>query len=212
MTQLTRRIYRIVFLLFVIAGAVRLSAQTPSSEVGVWIVDTQWNDTALGTDNLDKSGEFDENVGYGLSFNHYWTEHFSTELSAQRFSAHSVLGDHSIEGDELFHAGEVDVTALAAMLQWHFHRDGRFSPYLGMGAARMAADFSPDDDAEVAPFDFKDETSIAGAVGADVRITHWFYFSAELKFIPWSAVAEGSSGDAIDVDPLVVSAGVKARF
>jgi outer membrane protein W len=207
-----QRIYRITFLLFVIAGAIRLSAQTPSSEVGVWIVDTQWNDTAPGTDNIDKSGRFDENVGYGISFNHYWTEHFSTELSAQRFSASSVLGHHSIEGETLFNAGEVDVTALAAMLQWHFNRDGRFAPYLGMGAARMAADFSPDDDAEIGPFDFKTETAIAGAVGADVRITPWFYFSAELKFIPWNAAAEGSGVEGVDVDPLVVSAGAKVRF
>lgn len=219
-----QRIYRILFLLFIAAGAVRLSAQTPTSEAGVWVIDSEWTNSTLGNDNFDRSGEFDEQIGYGISFNYYWTERFSTELSAQKFSADAVLRSHSVEGEVITDIGDVDVTAFTAMAQWHFNRAGRFAPYLGAGVAHLSAEYDPDHDVRIAalilggappsgPYDFETEIALAGAAGVNVRITDHLYFAGELKFIPWNAMVEGTTvGDGVEVDPLLFSAGVKVRF
>lgn len=51
------RIYRLIFLLFVIAGSVRTFAQTPSSDVGIWIVQSELDETTL-VDEVDLDSEF----------------------------------------------------------------------------------------------------------------------------------------------------------
>lgn len=217
-----QRIYRILFLLFIAAGAIRLSAQTPSMEAGVWVIDSEWTDSTLSNDNLDRSGEFDEQIGYGISFNYFWTERFSTELSAQRYGADAVILSHTVEGEVITDIGDVDVTSFTAMAQWHFNRAGRFAPYLGAGASRLSAKYDPDHDVRIAalilggnqpngPYDFETEILLAAAAGVNVRLTDQLYFAGEMKFIPWNAVMEGTSS-GVDVDPLLFSAGVKVRF
>jgi outer membrane protein W len=209
------RVYRTIFLLFVTVGVVRLSAQPLSSEIGVWIVDTKWTDTTLGTENRNRGGEFDENTGYGISFNHFWTDSISTELSAQRFSTDAVIGYYSVEGEEIVDVGEVEATTLIAMVQWHFNRDGRFAPYVGAGATRLSAEYEPDAEGPRAfilgappsgPYDFETETVLSVAAGANVRVTDRFYLAGEAKYMPDTAI------NHVEIDPLIFSGGVKLRF
>ena len=212
---MAQRIYRIIFLLFVAAGAVRLSAQNLSSEVGVWVIDTKWTDTTLGNQNINRSGQFDEKTGYGLSFNHFWTESLSTELSAQRFDTGVVFRGFSVEGEEMVDRGELDVMTITLMAQWHFNRAGRFAPYVGAGVTRLAADYEPDDEGPRAailggivplgPTEFKTE-ALTVAAGANVRVTDRIYLAGEAKYMPSTAI------DRVEIDPIVFSAGVKVRF
>jgi opacity protein-like surface antigen len=201
---MSQRIYRIIFLLFVAAGAIRLSAQAPSSEVGLWIEE-------------DISGDFDGDPGYGISLNHYWTESFSTELSAQKFSADATLNIAAPVGGfcgfgELplgqpniivFHGSrQIEVTAVTAMAQLHFNRAGRIAPYLGAGVAHLSGDAG-----------LESEITWAAAAGLDLRMTDRLFLTGELKFVPWSAIAEDTAdGQRIDVDPLIAGVGVKMRF
>jgi outer membrane protein W len=200
-----QRIDRILFLLFIVAGAARLSAQTHPSEIGVWVLDTRWTDTTLGPEALDHSGQFEEKTGYGISFNRFWTEQFSTEVSAQRFSADAVLGGHIVEGGDFFETGEIDVTVLSVMAQWHWNRAGRFSPYAGAGIARVSASFDSHDDNVAQSFDYESKVPPVFAAGANVRITERVFFAGEVRFIPWTL-------DRVEVDPLLFAAGVKVRF
>jgi outer membrane protein W len=196
--------YRIIFLLFVVAGAIRLSAQAPSSEVGVWIEE-------------DISGDFDRDLGYGISLNHYWTERFSTELSAQKFTADTTLVRDGLLGgfcgfgelpQELpvvivFHGStQIEVTAVTAMAQLHFNRAGRVAPYLGAGVAHLSGDAGLDS-----------EITWAASAGLDYRMTDRLFLTGELKFVPWSAIAEDAAdGERVDIDPLIAAVGVKMRF
>jgi outer membrane protein W len=211
---MAQRIYRIVFLLFVIAGSLRLFAQTPSSEVGVWMVSPKLSESALTDENTDLSIELDEQLGYGVSFNHYWTGRFSTELAAQTFAADAVIGFHSVEGEELLDAGELEATILTAIAQWHFNRDGRFAPYFGGGIAHLSGDVEVvDDPADYGSFDFESEITWAAAVGVDVRLTDRILLAAEMKYTPWSAIAENNgTGESLEIDPLVFGVGMKVRF
>lgn len=207
---MARGIYRIVFLLFILAGSVRLFAQ--ATEIGVWIVDSKWTDSTLGPENIDRSGTFDEQRDYGISLNRYWTEYISTELSAQRLNANAILRSHSVEGEEIVHIGDMDITAISAMLQAHWNRGGALAPYVGAGVAHMTGGFTPDDDVNDSPFDFERKTVLIVAVGGDVRITQHIYFAGELKFTSWNALIEGFSGTGVEVDPLIFSVGLKTRF
>jgi outer membrane protein W len=212
---MVQRIYRILFLLFVTAGSVRLSAQALASEIGMWVVGTQWTDSTL-VGHTNHGGQFDEKTGYGISFNHFWTERFSTELSAQRFSADAVLSFYTVEGEEIVDIGEVDATTLTAMAQWHFNRAGRFAPYVGAGVTRLSAEYEPDDQGLRAfilggappsgPYDFETSLTLAVAAGANVRITDRMYLAGELKYMP------ATSLDRTEMDPLFFSGGVKVRF
>src|SRR5687768_10699136 len=87
---MAHRTCRTLFLLL-LAAALPLSAQTLKSDVGIWAVGTRWNDSFLGDQSLYRSGPVGEKIGYGISFNHFWTDRFSTELSAQRFNAGSAV-------------------------------------------------------------------------------------------------------------------------
>jgi outer membrane protein W len=223
-------IYRIIFLLFVVAGAIRLSAQSPSSEVGVWVIDTKLAESTEGDVTGNLSIDFDEQVGYGLSFNHYWTERFSTELSSQKFSADTILDSPALPGryfcgfGELnqqpgvifvhgVDAGEIEVTAITAMAQLHFNRGGRFAPYVGAGVAHLSGDFELVDDPDVDSLDLESEITWAASAGLDFRITDRFFLAGEVKYIPWSAIAEDDpDGQSLDVDPLIFGVGVKMRF
>jgi outer membrane protein W len=204
---MAQRIYRILFLLFVTAGAVRLSAQAPKSEVGLWVVDTQWADSALRVHNVVRSGEFDERVGYGISFNHFWRERFSTELSVQRFSADATLYRFTIEGGLLEDRGELETIGVTAMAQWHFNRAGRFAPYLGAGVTYLGTEFEPN----VGRFDrTRREVSPSVAAGVNVRLTDRLYLAGEVKTIPQLSYSEGSGFN--NDHPIFAAAGVKVRF
>ncbi len=208
-----QRIYRILFLLFIAAGASRLSAQTQSSDVGGWIVGSVLEESTIVEDGDEVTFDFEEEIGYGISFNHFWTERFSTEIAVQKFGAEMNVDTDTFD----FTAGEIDITSVTVMGQMHFRRATRFAPYLGAGIARIWGDFEPavviDEPTQDRDFDLEAETTWTAAVGANMRITNNIYFVGEMKYIPWEAIAEEDPDDeAIDVNPFMFAAGVKVRF
>jgi outer membrane protein W len=210
---MTQRIYRILFLLFIAAGSIRLSAQTPSSDIGVWIVSSDLKETTLTEDGDDITIGFDKDNGYGFSFNHFWTHRFSTELEAQTIHGRMTITSDFGGAQFTFEAGDLDALALTAMAQWHFNRAGRFSPYVSGGVAHLSGDFESFEDPDVESFDLESEFGLAAAVGANYSVTENLILAADLKFIPWSAVAAGDSeSDSLDIDPLLLSFGMKVRF
>ena len=210
---LIRTLYRALFLLFIVAGAMRSSAQTAMrSDVAVWAVGSSMEDTTLS----DIEGEsadifFDEQPGLGISFNRYWTASFSTELALTTFgadmSAETPLGE--------FELGELDGRAVTAMAQWHFARDTRVSPYFGAGIAHVGGTFDPVDDEEedLGTIDLESEITWTAVAGLDVNLTDRIALSFEAKHVAWSAVDEGGADeDAIDINPTLYGAGVRFRF
>jgi outer membrane protein W len=206
-----QRIYRILFLLFIAAGTIRLSAQTQSSDVGVWIVDSELEESTIIDEDDEITFDFEEEVGYGISFNHFWTERFSTEIAVQKFGAEMNIDTDTFD----FTAGDIDITSVTVMGQMHFRRTTRFAPYLGAGIARIWGEFDPTaiDEPTQEDFDLEAETTWTAAAGANVRITDNIYFVGEMKYIPWEAIAEEDpESEAIDVNPFMFAAGVKVRF
>jgi outer membrane protein W len=215
---MAQRIYRIVFVLFIVAGTIRLSAQAPSSDVGLWLVGSSLKSSTLTDPDGDVNVDFsDEQGGYGVSFNHFWTDTFSTEIAAQKFGADLNLSSDLAGATFSFKAGEIDVTSITAMGQWHFRRATRFAPYLAAGVARLSGEFDPiddpDDPANSVAGDLESKITWTAAVGANIRITDSIGIVTEYKYIPWSAIAKDDpTGDSLDLDPTTLSLGVKMRF
>ena len=204
-------LYRALFLMFIIAGCMRLSAQERPTDAGVWVVDTQLNETTLLDEGEALRVTFDESVGFGLSLNHFWTNRFSTELSAMTFGGDMSVGTAGFPDVTV---GELDARAITAIAQFHFNRAGRFSPYVGGGAAHVSGEFEVADDVETdASVDLESSTTWTAAAGLNVRLTERLTLAGELKYIPWSPRDdEGFESERIDVDPLFFSAGLRFRF
>lgn len=208
-----QKIYRLIFVLFLVAGSARTFAQTsPSSDVGVWIVASELNETTLLDEDEEIRIDFEEDLGYGISFNRYWTGAFSTEIALQKLGADTTIG---VANNPAVTVGEMDITTITGMGQLHFNRAGRFAPYVGGGVAWVSGEFEavafdePDDES----IDLESELTWAAAVGAHVSLTERIALVGEIKYISWKAMEEGGTEeDALDVDPLTFAAGVKVRF
>lgn len=208
---MTRIFYRVLFLLFLFAG-LRSFAQT-SADVAIWIVDSELSSSTIVDDGDEIEFDFEESAGYGLSFNYFWTDHFSTELALQKYDADMTISSLGTS----FEAGELSITSLSAIGEWHFNRDGRFSPYVGGGIARIGGDFEfaedilePGEDNDV---ELKADLTWTAAAGVNVNLTPHLSLTGEMKYIPWDAREEDDLlEDAIEVDPVTFAAGVRWRF
>jgi outer membrane protein W len=190
-------------------------AQTSkSNDVAVMITSSQLKDPAISFDDEDAiSFDFDEDLGYGVSFNHYWSEAFSTEFALHRITADLSVGAEGVPSIDL---GELEARPLTAIAQWHFRRASRISPYVGAGLAYVTGSFDGFDDGETegeATFDFENELTWAVNAGADINITDMFAIVVDGKYVQWEPRAEDDEEDeGLEVSPLMLSAGVRVRF
>jgi len=207
---------RISLALLLLLAPLSLFAQTrSSSDVGVFLVGSALSDTKVLDVGDTIHFKFDEKTSYGVSFNHFWNEQFSTDFAMQKIKADLKLSEDG--GVVTFNAGKLDATSLTALGEWHFMRAARFSPYVGAGVARLSGDFKFNnaflDAGDPTKIDLESKTTWAAAAGANIRLTDNVYLGTELKYIPWSAKEKGGSiEDAIDVDPLTLAVGVRFRF
>jgi outer membrane protein W len=230
---MSNRLFRIVLALVLVAGASRTFAQTPASnEAGIWITGSKLNDPTIEDADLGAIGvDFDESLGFGLSFNHYWTDRFSTELSYQATSADVTLSVPLIAiptepdptGGPIFlgtvnvDAGTIDIRSLSAIAQLHFRRGTRFAPYIGAGVTRLSGEIDPTDDPEFpeegGTIDLESKISWVANLGADFALTDHIALALDARYMPWKAM-ENNDPDQVklDISPMMVSAGVKVRF
>ncbi|HEY0157662.1 MAG TPA: OmpW family outer membrane protein [Thermoanaerobaculia bacterium] len=206
-----KKLFLLTIALFATPAAV--SAQTLStSDAAIWITASEFNDPSITDSGETLSLELDEDTGYGVSFNHFWFESFSTEFAYHRFG-----GDVEARLDDgpRFDAGEVDASSLTAIGQWHFRRAARFSPYVGAGAAYMSGQFDPtdfggEDDVAV---DFENEFTWAANFGANIGLTESLSLGLDAKVLHWEPREEGDdASDRVELSPVLLSAGLRYRF
>jgi outer membrane protein W len=208
------QVKKLVLIIIALFATPTVSAQTLSNtDAAVWITDSEFNDPSITEEGETLDVDFDENTGYGISFNHFWVSSFSTELAYHKFSADM---DASFDGGPRFEAGEVDASSLTGIAQWHFRRGTRFSPYVGAGAAYMSGEFDPVDFEGEDNFnvEFEDEFTWAANFGANINLTDRLAIGLDAKYIDWEPRAEDDEevSDRVDLSPLVLSAGLRVRF
>lgn len=168
-------------------------------------------------DDLGAVFEFEEGSGYGASVNVFWSPRFSSELAGYRLESDAAL---RLGGDIPFELGveDVELTPITLALQWHFARDAFLSPYVGIGLAYvMIDDLTSDDfdDIGIGRVEVDDKAGFVANAGLGLRFTDRLGVVLDAKYIPLEA-ASRSVGEAEEVDlelnPLIVSAGVRLRF
>ena len=186
-----------------------LTAFAQNNELGVFISTSQFDDNELsdGVDDFDV--EFDEDMGYGILYNRYWGSSFSTEFAYQRLGADLTVSLDDITED----AGELDLDILSATGQFHFARGSLLSPYIGGGVAYVSGEAGSIDGDELDTVDLETDLDWLVNAGINVGLGRSFSLFLDGKYIMYEARGEDDTDDeALDVNPLIISAGVKLRF
>lgn len=188
------------------------------NEIGGFISWTQLDSTDLtDPDFPDDEAEldFESDLGYGVAYNRYWTDAFSTEFGAQQVNAQAELRFEEGGVDVTIDAGDVDLTVFTAIAQLHFGT-GFIAPYIGAGVAHISGSVELPDDfiepGEPTSVDFESETTWVANAGIDFRLGSSVAIGADVKYIAYEAAEEGFEDFTYDVNPLIFAAGVKFRF
>lgn len=201
--MIRRAVIVVVLVLFPIAAAAQ------SNEIGLFVSTTQFDESEIrdGADIFDV--RFDEQMGYGVLYNRFWTSGFSTEFGYQKLGADLTLSFGTIREN----AGDLDLDVLSATGQFHFLRNGIVSPYIGAGAAYVSGEAGSIDVDELERVDLESEVDLLVNAGINFRIGGGTAIFIDGKYIAYSARGEGDPGDeSLDVNPLIIAAGVKFRF
>jgi outer membrane protein W len=207
---MSRILYRVLFLLFILTGALRSSAQDYKSDVALWAVGSYVADSYIeggSFDSLDVT--FEEQHGFGVSFNHFWMEHLSTELALTTLRADVIHQTVVVEPPHKI--GELDARTLTALGQWHFRQGTRVMPYLGAGVAHTSG--IVDSTIQRPDNDLESGLTWAAAAGLNVRLTDRIALAFEAKKVgPGEVEEDDGVAPGIDVDPMLYGSGVRFRF
>ena len=202
---MTKRISILVlFLLFL-----PLTAAAQNNELGVFISTSQFDDSEIQDAGDVFDVEFDEQMGVGLLYNRFWIGGFSTELAYQRLGADLTLSLDDVSED----IGELDLDVLSATAQLHFARGSMISPYIGGGVAYISGEAGSIDANELDTVDLENELEFLANAGLTVGLGRSFALFLDGKYIVYEARGEGDPDDeALELNPLVISGGIKLRF
>ena len=186
-----------------------LTAAAQSNELGVFASTSQLEDNEISDVSDVFDVEFDEDMGVGLLYNRFWGSSFSTELAYQRLGADLTLSFDEIRED----LGELDLDILSATGQFHFARGSFLSPYIGAGVAYISGETGFIDEDEIETVDLRNEVEFLGNAGLNLALGRGFGLFIDGKYIVYEARGEDDvEEDALDVNPLIISAGVKLKF
>ena len=186
-----------------------LTATAQMNDLGVFVSTSQFEDGEIDDAGDIFDVEFDEDMGVGILYNRFWTSGFSTELAYQRLGADLTLSAEDVAED----IGELDLDILSATAQLHFSRTAMISPYIGGGVAYVSGEAGSINEDELESTDLENEIDFLANAGLNVALGRSLTIFLDGKYVMYEARGEGDSDDdAIDINPLILSGGLKWRF
>jgi outer membrane protein W len=186
-----------------------LTATAQMNDIGVFISTSQFEDSEIDDAGDIFDVEFDEDMGYGVSYNRFWTNSFSTEFAYQKLGADLTVSFEDIAED----AGDLNLDILSATAQFHFARGSIISPYIGGGAAYISGEAGSIDSDELEDADLENEVDFLANAGINVGLGRSLVVFLDGKYVMYEARGEDDTDDeALDVNPLIISGGIKFRF
>jgi outer membrane protein W len=157
--------------------------------------------------------EFDTGSGYGVSISRTFAHRWAGELSVFRLSSEGQLRTGNLTVVDL---GDVELTPVMAMLQFHLRPDAPFDIYIGAGAAYVLTGDLDSDDLRadgLAPLELDDVTTAVVGAGLAWTFKGRWGLAVDARYLPLTlrGRAQGQQADA-GMDPLIVSAGLRVRF
>lgn len=190
-----------------------LSAQ--NVDLGLWAVSPELQGDTRIDETSDIGINFDEEIGWGLSVDYFWTPRLSTELGVYSLSADGSLDIGVL--DESVNLGSLDVVPVTLTLRAHFGGEA-FDFYVGAGGAYALFEDLHSDELRLGGVDFieiDDEFTWLANAGLSIRLTQSLRLGLDAKWIPLETTAIDNLGrDEVDLelDPLLLSGGVIFRF
>lgn len=183
-----------------------------SNDIGVWAVVSRVT-SPTRTDPTTQL-ELKEKIGYGLSFNHFWGRHLSTELAADATKNDARL---TIGGLQALALGRLKQSVITGTLQWHFASRSTLDPYLGVGAAYVKTDDLRSNDlnlAEIGAVKIDNKTAAVANAGVNLAVTRMIAVAFDAKYIPLKPKAAGITGDSLPLklNPIIYALGLRFRF
>ena len=184
-------------------------------------VDLNGDSTVNGPQNIDAYRvNFESDTGFGAAVNVFFTDRISTE-----FAASVVEPDVNVNrsgGVPSTFVGSAQMIPITATLQFHLAPNGTFDPYIGGGAAYVLFDDVNNgrnlSGADIQKINLKDDVGFVVNGGVSMKLSGMFGLNADVKYVPVKSSAHavfatgpGENSD-IDVNPLMVSAGVRLSF
>lgn len=186
-----------------------LLATAQMNDLGVFISTSQFDDSEIEDAGDIFDLEFEEDMGVGVLYNRFWTNSFSTELAYQRLGADLTLSVEDLDEE----VGSLDLDILSATAQFHFAKGGFISPYIGGGVAYVSGEVGSIDEEELEDTDLENEVEFLANAGLNVGLGRGFALFLDGKYILYEARGEGDTDDdAIEINPLILSGGIKFRF
>jgi outer membrane protein len=162
--------------------------------------------------------EFDSEIGYGIAANIFFGDRISTEFAIARVTPETTITRRRAVGAP-GGSGDLTITPLTAVLQFHFAPNGFIDPYVGAGAAYVLYEFDAQGITNIDQIDFEDDIGLAVNAGLGIRLGPRFAINLDGKYIPIesnaTAVVVGTNQERsgeFDVSPIILSAGLSLRF
>jgi outer membrane protein W len=191
---------------------VSLPLVAQSSDIGIWAVASH----ATGSTMTDATTRFEleDKIGYGVSFNHFWGRHLSTELAASATKNDATL---TIGGVQALTFGRLQQTVVTGTLQWHFAGATRVDPYLGVGAAYVKTKDLRSNDldlADIGTVKIDNKTAALANAGINLGLTRIIALAIDVRYIPLKPGAAGLTGATLPLklNPLIYALGLRFRF
>lgn len=210
-----------IFLATLIVSAVPVFAQHRAFDLSanaVWVDPNSAGTFNSNTPNQPLNVNFDGDLGYGVAANIFWGDHVSTEFAISRVQPEPNFRSRSVG---LSNDG-VEMIPITGVLQWHFAPNAFIDPYIGAGAAYVlfsdVDNFGDVNNAGINRIDFKDNAGLAVNAGLGFRFSPRFGINVDAKYVPVSSNATATyitgpnTETKIDINPVIVSAGLQLRF
>ncbi|HUF17701.1 MAG TPA: OmpW family outer membrane protein [Thermoanaerobaculia bacterium] len=206
---------RVIAMFFSMAlAALPLCAQ--SVDFGLWAVSPELQGDNRIDDASDLEINFDEEIGWAVTADIFWTPRLSTEVGIYSFSADGSLDIGGILDDSI-NLGALDIVPITLTLRAHFGGE-RFDFYVGAGGAYATFDDLESDELRLGGVEFieiDDEFTWLANAGLSIRLTQSLRLGIDAKWIPLEVTAIDNLGldeVELELDPLLISGGVIFRF
>lgn len=162
--------------------------------------------------------DVDSDMGFGLAANVFFNERLSTEFAIARVENETSVRRRATGAAAA--GGNLEMTPITAVLQYHFAPNGFIDPYIGAGGAYMLFDFSEGQGVTgVDQIDVDDDIGFVVNAGIGIKLGGRLGLNVDAKYVPVDAAASGvivssdeESFTRIEVSPIIISAGVSLRF
>jgi outer membrane protein len=161
--------------------------------------------------------DFEAETGYGIAANIFFGGRVSTEFAIARIQPDATITRRRATGD--VGTGNLQITPLTAVLQFHFAPNGFIDPYIGAGAAYVLYEFDAQGVSNIDQIDFDDDVGLAVNAGLGIRLGDRFGINIDGKYVPIesdaTAIVVGTNQERsgqFEVSPIIISAGLSLRF